>query len=558
VTTPLSELLANLDERQRRAATLGPGPAQIIAPAGSGKTATLVARVGVLLEAGVPGPRILAVTFNRDAAMELGQRITAALGVAPGGDGPEVRTLHALARQVVLDGPRPPRLVADRLPLLRHARRQVLATISAGEGLPRAEELDAVVSAAILEEKTPAGLLAEVVEAYQRILAIRGAIDFDGLLAEALGRLRRDPALRARWQARFSHVLVDEFQDVDATQAELVALLAEPERNLFVVGDDDQTIYAWRLADVRRILEFPTRYPDATRVVLETNYRCPPVVVAAADRLISTNRERVPKRLRAAPRPHPRPGQRPLLTWPYRGPDAADRLAAILPDLAAEGGRVAVLARTRAELGPVILSLLRAGIPHATNVAAPLDAEPVVALVDELRAAEPTRPPVPLLLRQRVARGWSRGDPSDALGEDAHLALDAALGWAVGHPRTASYLAAFDEARVRLASLRDPDAPIELATVHGTKGREWPIVVVLGMELDRFPNKRSLTDALDPARALEEERRLAYVAVTRCRDRLILAFDPDRPSPFIAELMGQAAPGLTVAYRPTSSATTSR
>jgi DNA helicase-2/ATP-dependent DNA helicase PcrA len=309
---------------------------------------------------------------------------------------------------------------------------------------------------------------------------------------------------------------------------------------------------------VRRILEFPNRYPDAARVVLETNYRCPPAVVAAADRLISVNRERVPKRLRAAPRPHPPGGGRPLLTWPYRGPDAADRLATILPALAADGGRVAVLARTRAELGPVILALLRAGIPHATNVATPLDAEPVVALVDELRASDPTRPPVSRLLRQRAARGWGRGDPSDALGEDAHLALDAAVGWAVGHPRTASYLAAFDEARVRLAALRDPNAPIELATIHGTKGREWPVVVVIGMELDRFPNKRSLSDALDPARALEEERRLAYVAVTRCRDRLILAFDPDRPSPFVAELMGQPARDPTASYRPTSSATTSR
>ena len=535
----------------------GPGPAQIIAPAGSGKTATLVARIGVLLDGAVPGPQILAVTFNRDAATELSERIATALGVTPGVDGPEVRTLHALARQVVLDGPRPPRLVADRLPLLRHARRQVLAGLPAGETLPRAEELDAVVSAAILEGRDAPGPLADVVEAYRRLLAIRGVIDFDGLLAEALGRLRRDPALRERWQARYTHVLVDEFQDVDATQLELVALLAEPERNLFVVGDDDQTIYAWRLADVRRILEFPTRYPDATRIVLETNYRCPPAVVAAADRLISTNRERVPKRLRAAATAG-RDRVRPLQTWPLRGPDGPDRLAAALPGFAAEGGRVAVLARTRAELGPIILALLRAGIPHATTVPAPLEAEPVLALLEDLRTADPSHPPFPALVRARAARGWARGDPTDALGEDGQLALDAALGWAVDQPRTAGYLSAFEAARARLASLRDPAAPIELATVHGTKGREWPTVVILGMEVDRFPNRRSLTDALDPARALEEERRLAYVAVTRCRDRLILAFDPDRPSSFVAELMGRPADDPVAAYRPTSSATASR
>jgi ATP-dependent DNA helicase UvrD/PcrA len=140
----VTDLLARLDGPQREAATLGPGPAQIIAPAGSGKTATLVARIGVLVARGVPGDRILAVTFNRDAAGELSQRIAAGLGVRPGVDGPEVRTLHALARRIALDGPRPPRLVADRLPLLRRARREVLDTLG-GETLPEAEALDGVV-----------------------------------------------------------------------------------------------------------------------------------------------------------------------------------------------------------------------------------------------------------------------------------------------------------------------------------------------------------------------------------------------------------------------------
>ncbi len=550
-----ADLLARLDERQRDAATLGPGPAQIIAPAGSGKTATLVARIGVLVARGVPGPRILAVTFNRDAAGELSHRITAGLGLMPGSDGPEVRTLHALARRIVLDGPRAPRLVADRLPLLRRARREVLDTLG-GETLPEAETLDSVVAAAILEGRTALAPLASVVDAYLGILAARGEIDFDGLLAQGLRRLREDAATREHWQRRFSHVLVDEFQDVDATQLELVALLAEPERNLFVVGDDDQTIYAWRLADVRRILEFPSRYPDATRIVLQTNYRCPAVVVAAADRLISRNRERVPKELRAAEPAGDE--QNAILTWPLRGPEGVNRLAAALPGWAEEHRRVAVLARTRAELGPLLLALLRAGISHATAIPALVEAEWVTALVDDLRRSDPSSPPLPALLEARARRGWRRADPSDANGEEAHAALDAAIGWAVGHRSVASYLAAHRVARERIAALRDPDAPIELATVHGTKGREWPAVVILGLEIDRFPNRRSLTDALEPERALEEERRLAYVAVTRCRERLILAYDPDRPSPFVAELMGRPAASPVAAYRPTSAATVSR
>jgi DNA helicase-2/ATP-dependent DNA helicase PcrA len=118
------------------------------------------------------------------------------------------------------------------------------------------------------------------------------------------------------------------------------------------------------------------------------------------------------------------------------------------------------------------------------------------------------------------------------------------------------YLAAFAAARRRLAELRDPAAAIEVTTVHGSKGREWPLVVVLGLEVERFPNARALAEALDPVRALEEERRLAYVAVTRCRERLVVAFDPERASPFVGELMGR--PARRLPYSPTSAATASR
>jgi len=370
----------------------------------------------------------------------------------------------------------------------------------------------------------------------------RGLIDFDDLVVGAVAVLEADPQVRSRWQARFSYLCVDEFQDVDAAQLRLVQLLAAPEDNLFVVGDDDQTIYAWRLADVRRILEFPSRYPDARRVILEVNYRCPPAVVAAADRLIATNRERVPKCLRAAVTDPRTQAAVPITTWALRGPDSIDELARVLPAWAADAGRLAVLARTRAELGPLILAFLRSGIPHATNVPSPLQAEPVDALLGDLASCVPVAAPLPALLRARAVRGWRRADMADSMGEEEHAALDALIGWAVGHRRSDAFLAAFAEARARIAALRDPDAAIELATVHGAKGREWPTVVVLGMEIERFPNRRAVAKALDPARALEEERRLAYVAVTRCRRNLVLAFDPDRVSPFVAEMMARPKP----------------
>jgi len=242
-------LLASLDAEQRAAATLPDGPAQIIAPAGSGKTTTLIARLGVLLGRGVAADRIGVVTFNRDAAAELTARIASRLAPhAPGAEAIEVRTLHAMARQVLLDAGHPIRLLADRLPLLRAARRRALAErpIAADGAAPPPEPLDpatldSIVSAWKVEGRPPpAEAAAATVDAFAALLAIRGEIDFDDLVVGAVAALEADPQLRSRWQARFSHLCVDEFQDVDAAQLGLIRLLAAPEDNLFVVGDDDQ------------------------------------------------------------------------------------------------------------------------------------------------------------------------------------------------------------------------------------------------------------------------------------------------------------------------------
>jgi DNA helicase-2/ATP-dependent DNA helicase PcrA len=177
-----------------------------------------------------------------------------------------------------------------------------------------------------------------------------------------------------------------------------------------------------------------------------------------------------------------------------------------------------------------------------------LEADPVRQLLDAARHLPPAESPFPALLRLRAARGWRRGDGDDALGDDDHAAIDALLGWAAAFARLDRFLSAGDEVLARLLALRDPDAPIELVTVHGAKGREWPAVVLIGFEEERFPNRRALMGAADPQRALEEERRLAYVALTRATRRLVLAFDPARPSRFLEEM----------GYSPTSGAMTDR
>ncbi|HEX5396645.1 MAG TPA: ATP-dependent helicase [Candidatus Limnocylindria bacterium] len=538
----VDSLVGSLDTEQAAAATLPDGPAQIIAPAGSGKTTTLIARLGVLLARGVAPAAILVVTFNREAAAELSARIAARLGpLVPDATRIEVRTLHALARQVLLDTGAPVNLVADRLPLLRAARRRCLAgRRQDAPPLPEAGVLDTVISAWKVEGRLPPDEASAVIDAYAAMLAARGAIDFDDLVLHAVQLLETDAPLRLRWQTRFSHVCVDEFQDVDAGQLRMVRLLAAPQDNLFVVGDDDQTIYAWRLADVRRILDFALDYPAARRVQLATNYRCPPTVVAASRQLIDVNRERFAKRIEAAPGAAAIDGS--LAAFATSSPDWPEQLVRLAVAETHAGRRACFLARTRTELAPISLALIRAGVRHASSLPAPAEAAVVVALVDDLRRLAPATAPFHALLRLRAGRGWRRGDGDDALGDDDHAALDAALGWAVAFDRSDRFLAGYDAARTRLGALRDPAAPIELVTVHGAKGREWHLVVIVGFEDERFPNRRALVDSLNPDRSLEEERRLAYVALTRATRRLVLAFDPSRPSRFMAEMGATGRP----------------
>ena len=313
--------------------------------------------------------------------------------------------------------------------------------------------------------------------------------------------------------------------------------------NLFVVGDDDQTIYAWRLADVRRISGFRDWYPAARRVILTTNYRCPPEVVAAGRRLVEHNVERFAKPIRPG-RDGPTEAIGAIATdvadWP-------ERLTQLACAEAERGGRACFLARTRSELIPLLLALTHAGVPHATQIPSPLDAEPVVGLLTAL-SATPERGTRSPRFGGCAASGAGTARRRRTGSVMRHAALDALLGWAASARHTPDLLRGAERMRARLADLRRPDAPVELLTAHGAKGREWPLVILVGWEAERFPNRRALRDAIDPVRAMEEERRLAYVAVTRATRRLVLAFDPARPSPFLAEM----------GYSPTAGATTVR
>lgn len=582
--SPVAERLARLDPEQRAAATAPPGPVLCVAPAGSGKTTTLVARAAWLAATGGDPARLAAITFNRRAAEELRARLDPALaplGVPPGTV--RVRTFHALGLEILRSAGLPTGPLLDRDATLRR--------LLPGSDRSARGRLDLAISRLKLDLRADpgavaadpkAGPVARAYVAYERALATAGGLDFDDLVARALRALETDAALLARWRAGIVHLLVDEVQDVDASQLALTLLLAAPANRVFLVGDDDQSIYGWRLADVRRVLGLAARLPGLRRVDLATNYRCPRPVVERAVRLVSANQERFAKEIRARDEA---PGRLVLAPAPPDPVRRAERILAALPD---DGGTQAILARTNRALLPAAAVAVERGIPfRGDGVTLLLEDPRVDALLARATATTPARWPPLLrlgaLAREagrspaRAATALARPTPSstalpvappanpsvkeprpappspapptiesepvqpDEDGQPTEAELVAALlAWAARCPTLEALAAAISVARARLAALRRDDAALTLATAHATKGLEFDDVAVIDMDAGRFPSARALADSPEPERALEEERRLAYVAWTRARHSLFLVYDPGAPSPFLAEAFDPA------------------
>ena len=525
----VADRLARLAPDQRAAATVPDGPVLCVAPAGSGKTTTLVARIAWLVDSGADPATITALTFNRRAAQELTARLEAALeplGVAAGRV--RVRTFHALGREILRgDGVAVDRLV-DRADLLRE-----IAPGLSGATLGRLDtafsrlKLDLRADPESAGRDPGAGPVVFAWVAYERALADRGVLDFDDLVRSSLERLEASSRLLGRWRAACGHLLVDEAQDLDRSQLDLALLLAAPLNRIFLVGDDDQSIYGWRLADVRRVLGLASALPGLRRVDLVTNYRCPGPVVERAVRLIEHNGERFAKRILAGPS-----AAGSLILAPAADDDAV-RIRRVLESWPADGSTRAVLARTNGELRPAVAAALELDLPfRAPGVELLVESPLVEPMLDAVAATDPALP-----LLARVAAWTSAG------GGDRQLAAGF-LGWAAPYRDLPAFREAVMNTRARLVALRRDDALLTLATAHGTKGLEWDHVAVVGMEAGRFPSRRSVESAQEPARALEEERRLAYVAWTRARRTLTLLYDPAIPSPFLLEAFTAEELGL--------------
>ncbi len=372
-----------LNPQQLAAVTAPPGPALVIAGAGSGKTRTLTYRVAWLLEHGTPADRILLLTFTNKAAKEMMRRVADLLGQ----DLPELwgGTFHSVGNRIL-------RRHADRLGFGRDftildredANDLIKACIAEADidvkatRFPKAEVLADMFSLALNMGLTVPALLeknydyflelapkiAEVATRYAKRKQAANAMDFDDLLALWLKLMREHEDIRELYQRRFQFLLVDEYQDTNSLQGELIDILAARHKNITVVGDDAQSIYAWRGANYKNILEFPKRYTGAAVHKIETNYRSTPQILDVANAAIAANVHQFTKQLQ----PARAPGEKPALVVCNDAQQQAAFVAQRALELREEGkslNEMAVLYRSHFHALELQLELTRRNIPFS-------------------------------------------------------------------------------------------------------------------------------------------------------------------------------------------------
>jgi DNA helicase II / ATP-dependent DNA helicase PcrA len=592
--------------------TADDGPLLIFAGAGSGKTRVLTHRIAWLIQQGRAEPgEILAVTFTNKAAREMRSRVENLLNLTAGAIW--MGTFHAIGVRILrrdgsADGVDRHFVIydeADRLAVVKRVMNELrldekryppggmVALISRAKDEVMTVEDQARAAGTHNEE-----LAAQIRVRYDAFLEQNNALDFDDLLMRTVWLFDRHPEVLEKYQKRFKYVMVDEYQDTNRAQYLMVRHLASKRRNLAVVGDDDQSIYKFRGADVRNILSFEHDYPDAQIVKLEQNYRSTQVILDAAYHVIKANPNRADKRL-WTDRPG---GPKLVVAQTYDEQEEAQAVAQEALRLVAQGeyrlGDLAVLYRTNAQSRALEEVLLRRGVPYRLIgglrfyerrevkdvlaylrlIANPQDTlsfsrviniprrklgEKSLAqlgywaevhgmsawdslarlsemteltpaarqafadfrdLIVEVRGAAQERRLVEvidlLLLRSAYERYVKKGSPE---GEERWANVLELRGLASeydGLPPGEGLQAFLEDVALMsdVDTMDDRAQGLTLITLHMVKGLEFPVVFMLGMEEGLFPHSRSLDSPSD----LEEERRLAYVGMTRAKDRLYL------------------------------------
>jgi DNA helicase-2/ATP-dependent DNA helicase PcrA len=568
VSDPALAVLDALDDVQRAAAEALRGPVAVLAGAGTGKTRVITHRIAYgLLSGEYSAGSVLALTFTTKAAAELRDRLRALR--APGA---VARTFHSAALSQlttywpeVVGGSSPrivenkSRVIADaatglKIKLGRDAIREVAteiewrktSEISLADYAPRAAER-------AMPRGLDAGTVGEIQEAYEVIKNERRRLDFEDILLVAAGMLDSEPRVLAQVRDEHRHFVVDEYQDVSPLQHRLLDLWLGERRDLCVVGDASQTIYSFTGASSRYLLDFGIQYPDATIVRLERNYRSTAEVLEIANGLM-----------------HGRPGalsllarrsQRNSVSGPTRYETLDDEAAAIATAVGEElrGGaradQIAVLFRMNEQAAGLEAALRGAGIPTRRAGSVAFFELPAVRRVTSALTVQAQRfpgDPVRKIVSDFAREaGWTvaladapvRG--TDArIGIEEWAALDGIVRYAAEYPETAGladFVADLDE---REESGNDlPMSAVTLSTLHSAKGLEWDSVHICGLTEGLLP----VTHARGAA-AIDEERRLLYVGITRARNRLALSWAAQgqrgqnrEPSRFLEELRTSSA-----------------
>ncbi|MCK5796815.1 MAG: UvrD-helicase domain-containing protein, partial [Deltaproteobacteria bacterium] len=371
----MNRWLRKLNDNQKRAVETTKGPLLVLAGAGSGKTRVITHRIAYLLDQGVSPKAILGVTFTNKAAEEMRERLRDMVGSSAAGK-ITLSTFHSLGlfilKSEARQAARPQRFsifdTGDQLGVLRDLTRRLR--------MDRAFDLASILARIsswkndFLEVKDLPNTDDPYDEAaralyplYCEQLAAYAAVDFDDLVCEPARRLADDKACRARWQARYRYLLVDEYQDTNGAQMRLLSGLVGPERNICVVGDDDQAIYGWRGADVRHILRFEHDFPGAKVIYLQENYRSVATILDLANAVIQKNPDRHDKRLI----PVREQGQRVRLLVAPDGDAEAAWIGRAIKDAVSHGqrpGDIAVLYRSNLLAKPIESELRQHGVPY--------------------------------------------------------------------------------------------------------------------------------------------------------------------------------------------------
>jgi len=629
----IDALLARLNPPQPEAVTHGDGPLLIFAGAGSGKTRVLTARIAYLIASRRVWPdRLLAVTFTNKAAREMRSRVEALVG--EGAEKMWVGTFHSTAvkilrREAQRIGIRSSFVIFDQDDT-RAALKRVLDELRLDPKRYPIGALSNSISQAKSALKRPQDIphrsyadeiLRRVYESYEETLRRSGGLDFDDLIMKLVELYSTDTEALEKWRDRFRHVLVDEYQDTNRAQYALVNLLAGEHRNVAVVGDDDQSIYRFRGADIRNILDFRKDYPDAHVVHLEQNYRSSQAILDAAYSVIRSNPERAPKRLwteRAG-------GEKVIATQAYNEVEEAEFVADEIERLRKVEKRgysdFAVLYRTNAQSRAFEDVLARRRIPYrlvgGIRFWERREVKDLVAYMrfcfnpqDALSFARIVSVPsrkignvtIEAINSHAREAAFNKSEPGRASAQSDILEILKETARVSGVPRAAigplqtfraqiesvrstmgvlrpselidhvvevmglraHYLDGTPQGEARLENInelrglaesfddRDPAQGLEdfltevalvsdvdaydengegvtLITLHMVKGLEFPVVFMVGMEEGLLPHQRALDEReenpslVGAATEMAEERRLAYVGMTRAKDRLYLS-----------------------------------